>query len=98
MPSRAATTTPTTAFKIGEKLDDPLSMYLQDVATIPVNLAGNCGMSLPVGLAPEDGLPVGLQIIAPIKGDAKLYEVGGALEAALLEKWGKSILAEVPSL
>ncbi len=91
-------TSPTTAFKIGEKLDDPLSMYLQDVATIPVNLAGNCGMSLPVGLAPEDGLPVGIQIIAPIKGDAKLYEVGGALEAALHAQWGHNILAEVPAL
>ena len=91
-------TSPTTAFRIGEKLDDPLSMYLQDVATIPVNLAGNCGMSLPIGLAPEDGLPVGLQIIAPIKGDARLYEVGGALEAALHEQWGHDILAEVPAL
>nr|MCH9839844.1 Asp-tRNA(Asn)/Glu-tRNA(Gln) amidotransferase subunit GatA [Actinomycetes bacterium] len=55
-------TAPTTAFKIGEKLDDPLAMYLNDIATIPVNLAGNCAMSLPIGLASEDGLPVGLQI------------------------------------
>ena len=91
-------TAPTTAFKIGEKLDDPLAMYLNDIATIPVNLAGNCGMSLPIGLAPEDGLPVGLQIMAPIKGDAKLYEVGGALEAALLNKWGHHILEEAPAL
>lgn len=91
-------TAPTTAFKIGEKLDDPLAMYLNDIATIPVNLAGNCGMSLPIGLAPEDGLPVGLQIMAPIKGDAKLYEVGGALEAALLDKWGHHILEEAPAL
>jgi len=91
-------TAPTTAFKIGEKLDDPLAMYLNDIATIPVNLAGNCGMSLPIGLAPEDGLPVGLQIMAPIKGDAKLYEVGGALEAALLDRWGHHILEEAPAL
>jgi aspartyl-tRNA(Asn)/glutamyl-tRNA(Gln) amidotransferase subunit A len=62
-------TAPTTAFKIGEKLDDPLAMYLNDIATIPVNLAGNCAMSLPIGRAPEDGLPVGLQIIAPPMAD-----------------------------
>ncbi len=91
-------TAPTTAFRIGEKLDDPLAMYLNDIATIPVNLAGNCGMSLPIGLAPEDGLPVGLQIIAPINGDAKLYEAGGALEAALLDRWGHHILEEAPAL
>lgn len=91
-------TAPTTAFKIGEKLDDPIAMYLNDIATIPVNLAGNCGMSLPIGLAPEDGLPVGLQIIAPINGDAKLYEAGGAIEAALLDRWGHHILEEAPAL
>ena len=91
-------TAPTTAFKIGEKLDDPLAMYLNDIATIPVNLAGNCGMSLPIGLAPEDGLPVGLQIMAPIRGDATLYEVGGALEAALMEIWGHRLLEEAPAL
>ena len=61
-------TAPTTAFPLGEKLDDPLAMYLNDIATIPVNLAGNAAMSLPVGLAPEDGLPVGLQIMAPTDG------------------------------
>lgn len=91
-------TAPTTAFKIGEKLDDPLAMYLNDIATIPVNLAGNAAMSLPIGLAPEDGLPVGLQIMAPVKGDAKLYEVGGALEAALLEQWGHLLIEEAPAL
>ncbi len=91
-------TAPTTAFKIGEKLDDPLAMYLNDIATIPVNLAGNCGMSLPIGLAPEDGLPVGLQIIAPINGDDRLYQAGGALEAALHAQWGHHILEEAPAL
>ncbi|HEX7717154.1 MAG TPA: Asp-tRNA(Asn)/Glu-tRNA(Gln) amidotransferase subunit GatA, partial [Marmoricola sp.] len=50
-------TAPTTAFKIGDKLDDPLAMYLNDIATIPANLAGVPGLSLPAGLAPEDGLP-----------------------------------------
>ena len=91
-------TAPTTAFKLGEKLDDPLAMYLNDVATIPCNLAGNPGMSLPVGLAPEDGLPVGLQIMAPAMADDRLYNVGAALEAALLDRWGAPLLEEVPSL
>lgn len=91
-------TSPTTAFKIGEKLDDPLAMYLNDVATIPVNLAGNCAMSLPIGLAPEDGLPVGLQIIAPAMADALLYQVGSALESALVDRWGGLLISEAPSL
>ena len=67
-------------------------MYLNDVATIPVNMAGLPGMSLPVGLAPEDNLPVGLQIVAPAMADDRLYNVGAALERALLEKWGAPIL------
>jgi aspartyl-tRNA(Asn)/glutamyl-tRNA(Gln) amidotransferase subunit A len=91
-------TTPTTAFKIGEKVDDPLAMYLNDIATIPVNLAGNCAMSLPVGLAPADGLPVGLQIMAPPMADDRLYLVGSALESALTDKWGHLLIEEVPSL
>ena len=89
-------TAPTTAFKLGEKLDDPLAMYLNDVATIPVNLAGNAAMSLPVGLAPEDGLPVGLQIMAPPMADDRLYNVGAALEAALIDQWGHPLLEEAP--
>ena len=60
-------TAPTTAFKLGEKLDDPLAMYLNDVATIPANLAGVPGLSLPGGLADEDGLPVGIQLLAPAR-------------------------------
>ncbi|MTA25067.1 MAG: Asp-tRNA(Asn)/Glu-tRNA(Gln) amidotransferase subunit GatA, partial [Actinobacteria bacterium] len=80
--------TPTTAFKIGEKSNDPVAMYLSDIATIPVNMAGIGGMSLPVGLAEEDGLPVGLQIMAPLMQDDRFYRVGGTLEAALLSKWG----------
>ena len=91
-------TAPTTAFRLGEKLDDPLAMYLNDIATIPANLAGTPGMSLPVGLAPEDGLPVGLQIMAPAKADDRLYNVGAALEAALLDRWGAPLLEEAPSL
>jgi aspartyl-tRNA(Asn)/glutamyl-tRNA(Gln) amidotransferase subunit A len=73
---------PTTAFKIGEKVDDPLAMYLNDVTTIPANLAGIPGMGLPAGLA-EDGLPVGIQLMAPARADARLYSIGSALEALL---------------
>ena len=91
-------TAPTTAFRIGEKVDDPISMYLNDIATIPVNLAGNAAMSLPAGLAPEDGLPVGLQIMAPPMKDDRLYLVGGALEAALAERWGHLLIEEAPQL
>ena len=72
-------------------------MYLNDVATIPVNLAGNAAMSLPVGLAPEDGLPVGLQIIAPAMADDRLYRVGAALEQALFDRWGGLLIEEVPA-
>ena len=91
-------TAPTTAFRIGEKVDDPISMYLNDIATIPVNLAGNAAMSLPAGLAPEDGLPVGLQIMAPPMKDDRLYLVGGALEAALADRWGHLLIEEAPQL
>ncbi|ARF78602.1 Asp-tRNA(Asn)/Glu-tRNA(Gln) amidotransferase subunit GatA [Kitasatospora aureofaciens] len=91
-------TTPTTAFPIGERADDPMAMYLADLCTIPSNLAGNAAMSLPVGLAPEDNLPVGLQIIAPAMADDRLYRVGGAVEAALNDKWGHTLLEEVPAL
>ncbi|MFJ6382015.1 Asp-tRNA(Asn)/Glu-tRNA(Gln) amidotransferase subunit GatA [Kitasatospora sp. NPDC092039] len=91
-------TTPTTAFPIGERADDPMAMYLADLCTIPSNLAGNAAMSLPVGLAPEDNLPVGLQIIAPAMADDRLYRVGGAVEAALNDKWGHTLLEEAPAL
>ena len=91
-------TAPTTAFKLGEKLDDPMAMYLNDVATIPANLAGVPGMSVPNGLADEDGLPSGFQILAPATHDERLYEVGAALEAALEENWGGPILDRAPEL
>ncbi len=74
--------TPTTAFRLGEKVDDPLAMYLFDLCTLPLNLAGHCGMSVPSGLAPDDGLPVGLQIMAPAQADDRLYRVGAAYEQA----------------
>jgi len=91
-------TAPTTAFKLGDKLDDPMAMYLNDIATIPANLAGIPGMSLPSGLAPEDGLPVGFQILAPAMQDQRLYAVGAALEARLLHAWGAPLLASAPDL
>jgi aspartyl-tRNA(Asn)/glutamyl-tRNA(Gln) amidotransferase subunit A len=91
-------TTPTTAFKLGEKSDDPVAMYLNDIATIPVNLAGIGGMSLPCGLASEDNLPVGFQIMSPAMKDELMYQVGGTLEAALNEKWGKSLISNAPKL
>jgi len=91
-------TSPITAFKIGEKSEDPIAMYLADVATIPVNLAGICGMSLPAGLADEDNLPVGFQIMAPAMQDQRLYNVGAALEAALVSKWGSHLISKAPAL
>ncbi len=74
-------TTPQTAFKLGEKVDDPLSMYLFDLCTLPVNLAGNAAMSIPSGLD-DSGLPIGLQIMAPALRDDRLYRVGAAYESA----------------
>ena len=91
-------TTPTTAFPIGERVDDPMAMYLADLCTIPANLAGTSAMSLPCGLSPEDGLPVGLQILAPTMADDRLYRVGAAVEAALTAGWGHPLLEEAPSL
>jgi aspartyl-tRNA(Asn)/glutamyl-tRNA(Gln) amidotransferase subunit A len=72
---------PTVAFPLGEKLSDPLAMYRQDLATIPSNLYGGPAMSLPCGLA--DGLPVGLQVMAPTMRDELLYRVGAAFEVAI---------------
>ncbi|MCU1556028.1 MAG: glutamyl-tRNA amidotransferase subunit, partial [Microbacteriaceae bacterium] len=89
---------PTTAFKLGEKIDDPLAMYLNDITTIPANLAGIPGMSLPMGLAPEDGLPTGLQLMAPARADARLYEHGAAIEALLEDSWGHTLISEAPEL
>jgi aspartyl-tRNA(Asn)/glutamyl-tRNA(Gln) amidotransferase subunit A len=91
-------TAPTTAFRLGDKLDDPMAMYLNDIATIPANLAGVPGMSLPSGLADEDGLPTGIQLLAPATADERLYAVGAALEAMLLVRWGGPILDRAPEL
>ena len=91
-------TAPTTAFRFGEKMDDPMAMYLNDIATIPANLAGIPGISLPSGLAPEDGLPTGFQVLAPAMADDRLYAVGAALEARLLDRWGGPLLDRAPDL
>ncbi len=94
----ATPSAPTTAFKLGEQLDDPLQMYLNDVTTIPVNLAGVPGISIPSGLAADDGLPVGIQFIAPAREDARLYRVGAALETLLVDSWGAPLLDRAPIL
>jgi aspartyl-tRNA(Asn)/glutamyl-tRNA(Gln) amidotransferase subunit A len=91
-------TAPTTAFRLGEKLDDPLAMYLNDLATIPANLAGVPGISVPGGLADEDGLPTGVQVLAPATADDRVYRVGAALETLLTERWGGSLLDRAPEL
>ena len=65
-------------------------MYLNDLATIPANLSGVPGISVPSGLADEDGLPAGVQILAPAMQDDRVYRVGAALEAALLDEVGRS--------
>jgi aspartyl-tRNA(Asn)/glutamyl-tRNA(Gln) amidotransferase subunit A len=91
-------TAPTTAFKLGEKLDDPLAMYAGDLATIPANLAGIPGISVPAGLADEDGLPVGFQVLAPAMADDRVYRVGAAVEALLARTWGGALLAQAPEL
>lgn len=73
-------TSPCTAFKIGEKLDDPLAMYMSDICTVPVNIAGIPALSMPCGLV--DGLPVGLQIIGPALGEDRLIRAAHAYENA----------------
>ena len=73
-------TSPTVAFRLGERLDDPLQMYLSDIFTIPANLAGLCGISVPCGLA--DGLPVGLQIMAPAFQESAMFQVAHAYQQA----------------
>jgi aspartyl-tRNA(Asn)/glutamyl-tRNA(Gln) amidotransferase subunit A len=77
----AAPVAPTTAFKIGEKVDDPLQMYLEDVFTLPVSLAGNCGISVPCGFDGA-GLPIGLQLIGPAFGEQVVLGVARAFQRA----------------
>ena len=90
--------TPTTAFDIGERADDPMAMYLADLCTIPSDLAGNAAISVPVGLAPENGLPVGLQVMAPPLAEDRLYRVAAAVEAAFTARRGHPLLTEAKGL
>ncbi|HEX3327604.1 MAG TPA: Asp-tRNA(Asn)/Glu-tRNA(Gln) amidotransferase subunit GatA [Actinomycetota bacterium] len=76
-------TSPTTAFRLGERTADPLAMYLSDVLTVAVNLAGNAAITVPCGLSPADNLPVGLQIIAPALGEATMFRAAYAFEQDL---------------
>ena len=69
---------PTTPFKIGEKIDDPMSMYMLDVCTVPINIAGVCAMSIPCGFS--NGLPIGLQLIGNYFEEEKLLKVGYAYQ------------------
>lgn len=89
-------TTPTTAFPLGERVDDPLAMYMNDLCTIPSNLAGNASASFPAGLSDDDGLPVGFHVMAPARADDRLYRVGAALERANTAAWGGSLLDRLP--
>jgi aspartyl-tRNA(Asn)/glutamyl-tRNA(Gln) amidotransferase subunit A len=66
---------------LGAKTADPLTMYLNDVCTIPSNLAGQPAMSVPFGLG-DDGLPIGVQVLAPLQGEAAMFRVAAVLEAA----------------
>jgi aspartyl-tRNA(Asn)/glutamyl-tRNA(Gln) amidotransferase subunit A len=85
----ATPTSPTTAFKLGEKAADPLEMYLSDVFTIPCNLAGLPGMSVPCGFV--DGLPVGLQLLGPALGEPVLFRAAGAYQR--LTDWHEKVPA-----
>ncbi|HTK65912.1 MAG TPA: Asp-tRNA(Asn)/Glu-tRNA(Gln) amidotransferase subunit GatA [Pseudonocardia sp.] len=93
-------TAPTTAFPLGDKVDDPLAMYLNDLATIPTNLAGIAAMSVPSGLAGDEnggnGLPVGLQVMAPALGEAAMYRVAAAFEAARDAEQGGPLIQRCP--
>lgn len=93
----ASPTAPTTAWQLGTHGSDPMQDYLNDATTIPANLAGIPGLSLPIGTAAEDGLPVGLQLLAPAYEDARLYQAGAAIEQLITERDGKPFWSQVPS-
>lgn len=76
-----APTSPSVAFRLGEKVEEPLKMYLSDICTIPVNLAGIPAISIPCGL--DNGLPVGFQLMGPALSEGKLLNIAGALEEAI---------------
>ena len=89
-------TTPTVAFPLGTRVDDPIAMYAADLCTLPASLAGLPAISVPSGLS--DGLPVGLQIMAPALADDRCYRVAAALEAAQDAARGHRLLDELPAL
>lgn len=92
----ASPTAPTTAWRIGEHDDDPMRVYLNDATTIPANLAGIPGLSLPIGIAEEDRLPVGLQLLAPAFEDARVYRAGSAIEALIRDRDGRHFWEQSP--
>ena len=75
-------TSPTTAFPFGDKTENPLAMYLSDVFTIPSNLSGHPAISVPYGVG-DDGLPVGVQVLAPALGEALMFRAAAVLEKSL---------------
>ncbi len=75
-------TSPTTAFRLGERTANPMAMYMSDICTVPVNLTGQAAMSVPYGQG-EDGLPVGVQIFAPALGELQMFQAAAVLEASL---------------
>jgi len=89
---------PVTAFGIGEKVNDPMAMYLNDLATIPGSLAGIPAMSVPSGIAADSGLPVGLQIMGPALGEERIYRVAGAFESAYLAQHSALVPDRAPEL
>jgi aspartyl-tRNA(Asn)/glutamyl-tRNA(Gln) amidotransferase subunit A len=90
---------PFVAFGIGERVDDPMAMYVNDLCTLPASLAGTPAISVPCGLSTETGpaLPVGLQIMAPTLADERCFRVGAAFEAAYNAAYGP-ILTDIPPL
>lgn len=90
-------TTPTVAVKLGEQLENPLSMYLNDVVTIPANLAGIPAISIPCGTA-EHGMPTGLHIQGPATSDATVYRVASAIEALLEAETGTPFYDRAPEV
>jgi len=80
-------TSPTTAFELGAIVDDPMTMYMNDVCTIPTNLAGHAAVSVPFGVG-ADGLPVGVQVLAPALGEVPMMRAAAVLEAAMVGSGG----------
>jgi aspartyl-tRNA(Asn)/glutamyl-tRNA(Gln) amidotransferase subunit A len=89
---------PHTAFGLGEQVNNPLAMYANDLTTIPANLAGVPGLALPMGIDPQNGLPLGIQLMAPAREDQRLFHSGAALEALLEEQRGGPFWSHIPVL